>query len=341
MLNNMPRASVIMSVYKEPIEWIRKSIESILGQSYLDFEFIIVNDCPSRDENEVVLDEYAQKDSRIKILSNQSNIGLTKSLNRALSIASGEYIARMDADDISLPDRFKKQIAYLESHPAIQAVGAWIIPIDGNGDPLREAVRYETDPQWVRAQFLQNSQVCHPASMFRRIIGGHPVEYDESIRYAQDYALWVSILPYGEITNIPEPLLFLRSSNQQITSSKRQEQREYAELVQKRAFKLFDFPSNGPLLKVFSSLMIHHDTDMPEQEVIRAFRLFFDDVKRTKQNSLALEVIYSTFLSFLKVKSKGSMAGYVTSVIKNSSLSMFMIGGGLGYNLLRRKIARN
>ena len=109
----MPKISVLMSVYNEPIDWMRQAIESILNQTYKDFEFIIVNDNPEREENQFVLNEYRNKDSRIIILCNEHNIGLTKSLNKGLTVANGEYIARMDADDIALPKRFEKQALYL------------------------------------------------------------------------------------------------------------------------------------------------------------------------------------------------------------------------------------
>ena len=99
----MPKISVIMSVYSERVDWIRKSIDSILNQTYSDFEFIIVNDKPDKEENAQLLEEYAARDSRIKVLTNEENIGLTKSLNKAFALAEGEFIARMDADDMALP----------------------------------------------------------------------------------------------------------------------------------------------------------------------------------------------------------------------------------------------
>ena len=334
-----PCISVIMSIYKEPTEWIRQSIDSILGQSFRDFEFIIVNDNPFREENSLLLEDYMRKDSRIIVITNETNLGLTKSLNRALEKARGEFIARMDADDISSLKRFEKQITFLKNHPSIIAVGCWITPIDEDGRQLGSIVRYETDPKWARAQFLQNSQVCHPASMFRRVNDGIVVQYDESMRYAQDYALWVSLLPYGDIANIPEPLLSLRSSRQQITSSKREEQRACAERVQARAFSLFDFPSDDVFLKLFSALTIHHSTDLPVEEVTALFKRFFADVRLTKQNSLALEIVYSTYLGFLRSKSGGSPKKLFKYTLKGSSPFMLLFGYRLGFHLLGRKLS--
>ena len=116
----MPKISVIMSVYSERVDWIRKSIDSILNQTYSDFEFIIVNDKPDKEENAQLLEEYAARDSRIKVLTNEENIGLTKSLNKAFALAEGEFIARMDADDMALPERFKIQLEFMNAHPEIR-----------------------------------------------------------------------------------------------------------------------------------------------------------------------------------------------------------------------------
>ena len=335
-----PCISVIMSIYKEPTEWIRQSIDSILGQSFRDFEFIIVNDNPSREENNLLLDEYMRKDSRIIVITNETNLGLTKSLNRALMKARGEFIARMDADDISSLNRFEKQVAFLKDHPSLIAVGCWVIPIDESGKQFEQIVRYETNPRWVRAQFIQNSQVCHPASMFRRVNEDLAVQYDESMRFAQDYALWVSLLPYGDITNIPEALLSLRSSHQQITSSKREEQRACAERVQARAFSLFDFPSDDAFLKLFSVLTIHHGTDFQVEDVTALFKRFFADVRLTRQNSLALEIVYSTYLGFMRSKSGGSLNKFFRDTFNGSSPFMLRTGCRLGFHLLGRKLSR-
>ena len=337
---SVPCVSVMMSIHKEPIEWIRRSIDSILGQSFADFEFIIVNDNPEWEENTLLLEDYVRRDSRIIVITNETNLGLTKSLNKALVKARGEFIARMDADDISSLKRFEKQVAFLNNHPSIIAVGCWVIPIDEGGKQFEQIVTYEPNPRWARAQFLQNSQVCHPASMFRRVNDGVVVQYDESMRYAQDYALWVSLLPYGDIANIPEPLLSLRSSRQQITSSKKEEQRACAERVQARAFSLFDFPSDDAFLKLFSALTIHHSTDLPVEEVTTLFKRFFADVRLTKQNSLALEVVYSTYLGFLLSKSGGSPNKLFKDTFKGNSPFMLRIGCRLGFHLLGRKLSR-
>src|SRR5690625_452840 len=104
MRNLSPDITVLMSIYNEDMLWLRDSIESILNQTYQNFEFIIINDNPSNDINKVILKEYIKKDNRIKIIENDTNLGLTLSLNKGLRESTGLYIARMDADDIAHKD---------------------------------------------------------------------------------------------------------------------------------------------------------------------------------------------------------------------------------------------
>ncbi len=329
-----------MSVYKEPVEWLRQAIDSILVQTFGDFEFIIVNDCPERDENEHILTEYEHQDSRIIIIRNEENIGLTKSLNKALSRAQGEYIARMDADDISLPDRFNTQIAFLDSHPEVGGVGSWTKTVDENGAQVGAIGKYETDSRWTKALFLQNSQVAHPAAMFRKKVRDYVVRYDETVKYAQDYSLWVSILPYAEVTNIPKVLFCYRINDQQISSSKKDEQQRCAGIAQRRAFELFDFFFSNNFLQMFFSMTIKHDMDLPKEEVKNTFRDFFKETKMRNGNSLALEVVYSTYLAYWRRHCGGSKLKYVHHVISNSSLFMLFLGSKFAYHLIGRKLRR-
>lgn len=335
----MPKVSVIMSIFKEPIEWMKQAIDSILNQTYSNFEFIIVNDCPNREENQSLLNEYKQKDSRISIISNGINLGLTKSLNKALVEAKGEYIARMDADDVSLPHRLETQVKYLDSHTNIIAVGSWIMNIDEKGGNI-EVAKYETNPLWVRVLMLHNSQVCHPSAMFRRTTNDHVVRYDETIKYAQDYALWVSLIPYGEITNIPEVLFCYRTSNQQITSSKKTEQEKYAKIIQKRVFNIFGFNPTEPFLDMFFALTIQHNMNWTMTEVVKEFRCFFKEIHLSKKNLLASEITYHTYLTFLGTQNNNSIIKYITLVFKNSSPFMLFLAckliGDLAYHKKRR-----
>ena len=337
----MPKVSVIMSVYNEPEEWLGVAIQSILDQTYSDFEFIIVNDNPDNNRNKQLLEEYAEKDSRVSVIANEANIGLTKSLNKALRVAQGQYIARMDADDMSLPHRFERQVAFMDRHPEILALGSWTGSIDRNGKRMESVGRYETDTRWVRAQFIQNSQISHPAVVFRKIINGELIQYDESVRYAQDYSLMVSILRYGEISNLPEVLFCYRTSESQITSSKKAEQQACAFIAQKKAFALFRFNASAEFLESFHRLTIKHDMDQPIEPMTKAFNKFFKDNSVRKQNSLALELIYGTYLTYLCNRFSNSRQKAIAYSVKHCPMAMQMLGIKFCLHLLARKFRRS
>lgn len=329
-----------MSVYNEPIEWIRIAIDSIVNQSFSDWEFIIINDKPENSDNVSLLRDYAEKDSRIAIVTNEQNIGLTKSLNKGLKEAKGQYIARMDADDMSLPQRFERQVSFLDCHPNVLAVGSWTGTIDENGNHLKAIGKYETDYKWVRAQFIQNSQISHPAVMYHRIIDGKLVQYDESVRYAQDYSLMVRILQSGEITNLSEVLFCYRNSENQITASKKTEQQACAFKAQRNAFALFGLKASPQFLELFHRLTIRHDMNQSYNMVIREFISFFKSNKRTKQNALALELIYGNYISTLKYLNSNSLLKNIGCVVKQNTFSMHILGIRLFAHLLTRKIKR-
>lgn len=214
----MPKISVIMSVYKEPVEWLCQSIDSILLQTFTDFEFIIVNDNPERDANRALLQEYCDKDRRIKVICNDENIGLTKSLNKGLAMAKGKYIARMDADDISMPRRFEKQYDYMEKHLNVAVLGT-AFKFIGKGTLLKQTgLKYDNES--IRAQMLLVNCIAHSSVFIRKeILDSHNLKYDEFYRQSQDYRLWELISPFGDFACLHDVLLKYRVSPQQITRS--------------------------------------------------------------------------------------------------------------------------
>lgn len=205
-----PRISVVMAVYKEPIEWIRLAIDSILNQTFQDFEFIIINDNPIREDNQFVLNEYMIKDSRIVLVANNENIGLTKSLNKGLGIANGDYIARMDADDIACVDRFKIQVDFLDHNNDIDVCGS-AVNCFGKVD-IERRFPLNNDKMYF---FVENC-FAHPTVMGKAKVFKQ-FKYNEECRFAQDYELWYRMYSNGiKFHNIDKPLLNYRTSNSQI-----------------------------------------------------------------------------------------------------------------------------
>lgn len=194
------KISVIMGVYNDE-RFLKKSIESILTQSFTDFEFIICNDC-STDSSESIIRGYAEKDKRIIFLNNEINMGLANTLNKCIEVSSGKYIARMDSDDISLKDRLIHQVDYLEKNPSCSVVGTLAYYIDDNDNKF---AKFNRKRKISLSDAVKMSQVIHPSVMMRKDIlkkvQGYTV--NENTRRTEDYDLWCKIMAIGgEIENL-------------------------------------------------------------------------------------------------------------------------------------------
>ena len=236
-MNELLPISVIMSVYKEPTEWLRQTIDSILSQTFKDFEFIVISDYPAGADNNALLKDYAQMDNRIKLIFNEENIGLTKSLNKGLAVAKGKYIARMDADDISLPERFEKQYAYMECHPNVIVLGTAIKYIGkGAWKKATDGIRFADEE--IRAQMFIDNCIAHPTVFIRKaVLDTYGLKYDETYKHSQDFRLWEQMWDYGEFANLKDKLLMYRLSDQQITKSSKSSQANLSDSVKIRLQK--------------------------------------------------------------------------------------------------------
>lgn len=227
-----PRISVVMSVYNGE-KYLEEAIQSILRQTYQDFEFIIVNDC-STDKTSEILKSF--KDSRIKVINNPENMGLTKSLNKGVKNAKGKYIARMDADDISLPHRFETQIKFLEENPEYALVGSSFYQIDDTGKTVFWTKVLIRDAE-IRRDLKRQNWFGHGSVLIRKSAFIECNGYDEDFKYAQDYDLWLRISERFKIANIEEPLYCWRLSTDGITITKKKEQQYCADLAVSTAKK--------------------------------------------------------------------------------------------------------
>lgn len=234
MREERPVVSVVMSVYNESEKWLRAAIDSVLQQSFEDFEFLIINDYPEREINKVILREYEKQDHRIFLIENETNIGLTKSLNKGLGQVRGKYIARMDADDISCPERFEKQVILLDSRPEIGVCGCNIL-IFGDRNYLQKY------PQTDEECFIfQRSPFAHPAVMMRSaVLKKFDLHYNPEFSLAQDYELWCRMHRITKFYNLQEPLLKYRVTGKQITRNRYREQQFYAAQIRRKDFITF------------------------------------------------------------------------------------------------------
>ena len=217
------KLAVLMAVYNNA-DTLKDCINSILNQSLKDFQFVIVNDA-STDESNQILTHYAKTDSRIKLLKNKHQMGLTSSLNKGLKIIKTKYVARMDADDISLNRRLEKQLNSLESHPKVTLLGTAVHLINQNGKILK-LKNHPVDHQHIKKVALSYCPFIHPTWMIRRSTLLELKGYHPDFPYAQDYELALRIIAKYKTANLAEPLLKYRVNYHQAISFKHQKSQE-------------------------------------------------------------------------------------------------------------------
>ena len=211
--------SVVMSVYNCQ-RYLAEAVESILAQTLRQFEFIIIDD-GSTDGSGAMLKEYAERDPRVRLVS-RANKGLTKSLNEGIALSRGRYIARMDADDVALPERFAEQVRWLDEHPDYAAVGSDVQQIDGDGNPL-PGPEIPLAHELIEKDLLQGKggALRHPALMVRREVLVAINGYEERYITAQDLDLYLRIGERGKLANLPKVLLRYRIHPESVNFAKR------------------------------------------------------------------------------------------------------------------------
>ena len=212
-----PLVSVIMSVYNGEA-WLDDAIQSIIRQTYDNWEFIIFDDA-SNEVTQQILSKY-KMDRRFRIERQADRNGLTKNLNLAIELCKGDYIARMDADDVSLPERFQKQVAYLQQHPKTDMAAGFIEFIDERGLPKGEWKddRERITNEQIRSLLPWRSCIAHPTVMFRKKLF-KKFKYNETQKHSQDWDLWLQLADHDKVMEkIPEPLLLYRVHSKSTTS---------------------------------------------------------------------------------------------------------------------------
>lgn len=203
----MPKISVILPVYNCE-KYIKESVQSVLNQTFVNFELLIIDDC-STDSTVAIIQAF--NDSRIQLTRKERNTGLINSLNHAISIARGEYIARMDGDDICLPHRFERQLKFLEQNPNIILCGS-AIQIINTDSILQNPLVHEE----ILIKLCFGTPFCHPSVMGKTAIFKENL-YDIKFKHAEDYDLWTRLAFKGELANLEEVLLFYRVHDEQVS----------------------------------------------------------------------------------------------------------------------------
>lgn len=198
------KISLIMPVYNAA-KYVSEAIESILNQTYKDFELIIIDDC-STDNSMQIVSSY--KDDRIKIIHNERNAGIAQSRNNGLKVAKGEYIALMDDDDISLPQRFEKQMNFLDSNPDFDFVGGRYQIIDKKGEVTSESGKALHNPLYIKASFFFRNIISNGEMMFRRsIISQYNIRYADNQLGMEDFRFWIECSKIGKFYMLDQVFL--------------------------------------------------------------------------------------------------------------------------------------
>ena len=263
-----PIISVIMPVYNCEMH-VQQAIESILNQTVTDFEFLIIDDA-STDNTLLLVKEY--KDTRIKIIEKPINSGYTNSLNLALNIAQGKYIARMDGDDISFPERFEKQLKFLESNQDIVVCGSYSVIIGTNA-----IVSVPENYELIKLALLKANCMIHPSVMMqRKVLDTYSLNYDISKEPAEDYDLWIRIAMIGKLHNLQEVLLQYRMHEGQVSYIRNENQKNIAKQTRLDFLSYLQFPKIEKEIGILKKF-IANESNIKFNEII----LFQEKIKKS------------------------------------------------------------
>jgi Glycosyl transferase family 2 len=227
----MPRVTILLPVFNGA-RYIRAAIDSVLAQTYRDYELLVIDDGSGDDSADIAL---SYGDPRLRVERNGSNLGLVETLNRGLDLASGEFVARLDADDVCLPERLAVQTAYLDAHVEVGICGSWYMLL---GTKFAWTVRLPTRPDDVEAWLFAHSPISHPTVMVRRsVFDSKHLRYDRTYAHAEDYDLWVRAASATRLANVARPLLRYRVHTGQVTSRYWTIQREATDRIRLRQLK--------------------------------------------------------------------------------------------------------
>lgn len=238
-----PCVSVLMPVY-EGERYLDEAIQSILNQTFREFELIVIND-GSTDGTAKIIERYRREDGRVRAFE-QTNHGLAATLNRGLELARGDYVVRMDQDDVSLPERLAVQVAFMNANRQVGISGTWIETFD----PLSSNVlRLPTDDATIRSWLLFESVLPHPSVVMRReVLSSAGLFYDETCLHAEDYDLWVRASRRTALANVPEVLLRYRLHPRQVVRKYETEKLASARIIRQSQLEYLGIsPAEGEL----------------------------------------------------------------------------------------------
>lgn len=241
-MNTAPKISLIMSVYNGE-DYLSEAIESVLNQTFKDFELIIINDC-STDKTHEILKRFEDFDKRVKVYTNEVNLRLPSSLNKAISYAQGKYIARMDADDICLPERLEKQYEFMEKNPNVALSSCRFMTLK-NGVISSGGCGGKCDNESIKALLLVTNPILHPG-IIAKADAIRSLLYDKNFTCTEDMELWTRFVMAGyDVEIMPEYFMIYRLHDKQITETTLEKQHKEVIAIQKKYY--------GALLETMNS----------------------------------------------------------------------------------------
>lgn len=224
----MVKVSVLTPLYNTKIIHLQEMIDSVLRQSFKDFEFLLLNDSPDNGEIKRLIETY--KDERIKYYENEKNLGISASRNKLINLAKGEYLAVCDHDDISMPLRFEKQVKYLDEYKDVGVVSGLCEVFGGGNHIFQEHPQDDVD---IKIHLTKGCYVAHPASMIRKsVLLDHHIFYNEKYSPAEDYKMWADLMDVTNFYNIQDVLLKYRSFEKNTSVLQKKRMSNISRLIQ-------------------------------------------------------------------------------------------------------------
>lgn len=223
----MPKVSALMPVYNTDLAYLKESIQSVLNQSFSDFELLILNDSPQNVELENCILEYAKKDKRIQYFKNPRNLGISLSRNKLIDLAKGEFLAVIDHDDVSVEKRFEKEVVFLEENKEIGVVGGYY------EDMLSHKIhKFPLQDAEIKIALMYSCALCHPSTMIRKsVLDAHKLRYNAFYSPCEDYKLWCDLIAFTDFANLDEVLIKYKSFDNTSTEKKTKIRQLYSAIV--------------------------------------------------------------------------------------------------------------
>jgi len=209
-------------------KFLKEAIESILYQTYTDFEFLIINDGSTDKSEEIIL---GFNDSRIRYVKNDENIKLIKTLNKGINLANGQFLVRMDSDDISFPNRIERQVNFMRNNIDVVVAGSWFQCVGNNSN----IIQYSTQHNAIVTEFLYKCSICHPSTIWR-LENINTLIFNTDFDHAEDYEFWIQCMNKGKLANIPEVLLKYRTHDMNVSSQYSEIQNTNSKSIRKNLF---------------------------------------------------------------------------------------------------------